>query len=45
MKKAKKVYKGWVDPMCTPYGYKKAKQPNEWITPAMAAGGVGREAT
>ena len=25
MKKAKKVYKGWVDPMCTPYGYKKAK--------------------
>jgi hypothetical protein len=23
MKKEKKVYKGWVDPMCTPYHYRK----------------------
>jgi len=25
MKKEKKLYKGWVDPMCTPCAYKKGK--------------------
>jgi len=25
MKKEKKLYKGWVDPMCTPCTYKKGK--------------------
>ena len=29
MKKEKKAFKGWVDPMATPYHYKKGSNPRK----------------
>jgi len=42
MKKEKKAYKGWVDPMCTPYHTKKGWHPREYIKSAIAAEVVER---